>query len=309
MLAVYKLEYNKIEKLIKMGGNYYMSNIHKISNTKASVPTKGLAFFIAVLLFLSAIPLLVTANEPNTIKEITKSFEFSAPTLVPDGDYVQLQIEGADQYTAQAGTPLLATHNGVIKLPLGATNIEVDFTITSDIKELEFEGLIAPSPTPQLTSIEEYPLVSRVADKLGKLFDRQDNPYGKPESTVAALDDDAYGPGAFGEYFRSNIYVGIDPTNDNNLVTYVTYTMHPFTFTSVAESQGEYFTDAVVTVTYEEGEAPIQTLDSDEGPYDLVIISANDYIADLLPLVAHKEDMGFDTKLVSIDDITSELYF
>ena len=110
----------------------------------------------------------------------------------------------------------------------------------------------------------------------------------------------------FGTVFTYDIGAGRNPENEPCLI--VSYHVTPFVLVNPAEGQYETIVgDASVSVSYTLGSLSLD--DDEEGPYDLLVLSPSGFLADLQPLIAHKEDMGFDTKLVSLDEIYAETYF
>ena len=280
----------------------------KFDRVKDSISRKTLPFLVVVCLLVTVASGISVVADENPEQEITIELSFGAPVITHEGDEVQITIEGANNCNSPPGYPNIPAHNGHAILPVNADNIRVELT-PSDVKPFHFEGTIAKSPEPQLLD-NEYPIFNTMVRIFNRLRERftADNPYGKSEQTVAALDPD-YGD-SYGEEIVFFKWLGLD--TDGSLVQYVKCAINPAIIDSIDNGLGKHFEEATLKIFYtlNDDNFPLNALaDDDEGPYDLLILAPSGYIADLQPLVEHKEDMEFDTKLVSLDEIYNEVYF
>ncbi len=281
---------------------------------KADITVKSLSILVTAFMLLTAVPGLVNAvkatDDGNRIT-IEKQFSFSAPTIEPDGEFVKIQMKGAESTTNDEGAPQLPALYYRAEIPFGSTDVAVTFSHSSD-QSTVVDGKITPYPIPKpLMPDRNYPLAKillRLYSKLAPNAGLQ-----TPETIfddIARVNEKIYGQHiSYGAPFSSSIAVG---RNDNNeLATFVVLSISPFTLTDVADGEGSYFTDATVQITYTKPVSSTGALPEVE-QYDLLILAPSLYIKPLQPLVAHKENKdlaNLKVKLVNLDEIYSETYF
>jgi len=284
-----------------LGGNYKMK--HTTNNfIKAGLPTQLIATLVAFILLFSAVPLLVAAD--GNYFEINQEIQFSIPVIdgTAEGNLYSVEMQGADAWVHTQRAPLLPRFSDVITvLPYGSYDINVDFTIESEIFTMELdEGSYvtpAPIPVPLRYPQEDHPILKtierRFSDEPVSLGGSVNNPMG-PVYEINAFYPD--------EVFKYDIHVG-SINGENGVI--ITGEINPVKYNPVT-GMLEYFTQVNVNVQYKPGE---QLGPLDDEQYDLLIVTANDYVAELQPLVDHKEEFGWKTKLISLDEIYNEVYF
>ena len=285
-----------------MENNYNIESI-----LKASRATQSLSLLLAISLLLTAVPVVVGASEPLEDDRITieERFQFSAPTIVFDGKFVKLNVEGASSTSFKAGAPQLPVLNYRFELPFGSRDITVKFD-HSPVETMAFEGEIVQGPTYlPLLSKNNYRLLKGLTMVLSKWFLSNQQSSEMQTNPMNPLSD--YTPSRVypSEWFNFKIYVGRNTVGE--LTTFVVTEVYPC---KVLNNEVIYIRDATMIVSYEETSS-LRSLEgepSDETT-DLVILAPRGFISDLQPLVTHKEDVGLSTKLVRLDEIYAGTYF
>ena len=281
----------------------------KKKSLKATILGKPLIALMAVALLTATVPIMVSADESETYETII-SFDFGTPEIVfGDDGFYDIDIKGAEFKTLTEGGPMMAYCFDRVALPTNAYDIQVDLEPGSiETMTIDTELQIRPAPVPVLLDrVDQAPIL----EKFASLFSRfvKDTYEYKPSDVggVAALDDQVYTPGPYGEHVSYQLHTGRDDNGD--LSKFVSYRVFPCVFDSVSGNKIAYVTHADLRIDYKLGSDFLSLDESDEGPYDLLILSPSGYLADLQPLVDHKEEKGFDTKLVCLDEIYDEVYF
>ena len=272
-------------------------------NIKASVPTKLLSLLLIFSMLLAAVPAMVSADEQAEGEIITRTFEFSLPaTQSTDHGFIELQVEGAEGTNIQSGSPQLPEHIEKIILPYGAHDIQVEFTTTGE-QTITLEDPVVPGPISKTRRDWNYPVISTIL----RLYDaRYNEEVQKEQEITQRVNEVIYNsdePYPDDDHFTYDINVEIN--NQGKRVTSVIARIHPAIFENVVQGKLSCITGGSIQVSYT---PPSQTLALDE-TYELLILSPSAYLSALQPLVQHKEDMGFITKLVCLDDIYAETYF
>jgi len=243
-----------------------------------------MTLLLTFILIISVLPFVVQAD-PLDEETITQRVSFSAPTLVENEytDFIDVLIDGAPLHVYAPGAPELPRYTIKIPLPLGATDVEVEFESLSSVETMNIaEGtLVSPAPIPA-------PL-----------------DYSSEVLSLSTMDESVYNTDAFypEAMCTSQTFVGQDEYG--NLATWTIVDVAPCQYNPIA-GVIDYITEGEITLTYNPPEGELGTLDTVY--YDLLIISADAYIGDLIPLVEHKEEMGLQTKLVSLSDIYNNIY-
>jgi len=242
-------------------------SISKKNTLQATLLNKPLILLLTVALLTASVPMMVSADEPETY-ELSKTFAFSEPTIIyGDDGFYDIDIEGAASKTLLLGGPMMPYTYDRIELPFRATNINVQFSHSQEHTiEMEDTVQIRPAPVPVLLDRPvEAPLLEKLAELLTKVHSlRQSLRYKETSaSEVIALDDEIYtSHEAYGEPSDTRIYVG---RNDNGeLAAFVSYQIMPCTFTSLAGGTLSYFTDATLKITYEIDDTPLPIDDEEE---------------------------------------------
>ena len=272
-------------------------------NIKASVPTKLLSLLLIFSMLLAAVPAMVSADEQAEGEIITRTFEFSLPaTQSTDHGFIELQVEGAEGTNIQSGSPQLPEHIEKIILPYGAHDIQVEFTTTGE-QTITLEDPVVPGPISKTRRDWNYPVISTIL----RLYDaRYNEEVQKEQEITQRVNEVIYNSEeSYPDEGHFSSQIGVEINNEGERVTSVIARIHPAVFENVAQGKLSCITGGSIQVSYT---PPSQTLALDE-TYELLILSPSAYLSALQPLVQHKEDMGFITKLVCLDDIYAETYF
>jgi hypothetical protein len=91
----------------------------------------------------------------------------------------------------------------------------------------------------------------------------------------------------------------------NNHTTFFTIRIYPIKYFE-NENQIEFIENITIDITYREPDNPILI---DPEIYDLLILTPSKYENLLIPLIEHKNNFGFNTKLVTLDKVYEEMYW
>lgn len=214
-----------------------------------------------------------TPSPSSSLSETTFSLNFSPPLLSPKGEYVNVNVEGA-QKTRSAGAPILPAVTTTLTFPLGTRIVDVACQ-TSSPAVLSLPAKIIPAPTPITLDggvrsvVQEGPVYRQTG---------------------------AYPP----QWLAWRTHGGLD---HGERVTFLTLTAYPVRYLP-REQQALYITSLTVTVSYEEA-LPAVMADG----YDLLIIGPATYRLPIVRLAEHKENLGVSTRWVSLREIYRGQYF
>ena len=257
---------------------------HVYKKNKAGILKKNLSMLIALFLLFSLLPISISAEEEVYIE---RELTFNQPTIEiydPEENLISITIEGIQQGSGERGKPSLPQHIELISLPLTAQNINVEF-IPGTTHQMHL-----PDGSQPLLSPFSLPLLP------------PNSPI-KSQEIPIYTDQDVTQDIAFGDHFSFSIQTGI--TNSERNIIVATRIM-PCVFSSMSRGILEYFTHGILTITYTMGTS---SLSSTGDQVDLLILSPSGYLNQLQSLVTHKEAMGLNTKLVSLDEIYEGVYF
>ena len=214
-------------------------------------------------------------GEMTTRSRELVSFTFPSLQYGRDGDYVTVHSESL-HYTSSAGLPQLPYAVSTLTFPAG-TIIDDVITHTSDVRETKLDGSIAPVPRPVQLNMQAATLVR----EKGPVYD-SDKLY--PLSWVTWQTGVGLHKGQHTLFLAIHAY----PMQYNPVTNFVRYV------------------DSIeVSVHYSLPTANLNEADV----HDLLIISPDDFIEALQPLVDHKTFHGMSTMLVTLTDIYAGTYF
>ena len=110
---------------------------------------KTIALFIALVMLATTVPVIAGADDINTI---TKTFTFSDPEIITDGETVALSMDGIYSRFVKPGAPELLAVRGAEWLPAHAQTIEVSFTYTAEENGV-LPGKLSPCQIPVPTDL------------------------------------------------------------------------------------------------------------------------------------------------------------
>ena len=275
---------------------------------KAHEIKKTAAMLVTIALLITVVPGLTAGADEGALDRIveTKQFTFGDIEFTPDNDnYVTITSEGAESSLMIPGEPNLPAMKSVFVLPLGAQDIEVEYTLEdATIETFEIDDIISPGPTPiPLVDEQEYKILGLLTNIYQRLQNSQQQ-LSKYETEIQSLDSGIYGSGKLYPDDNLQYEFGIG-RYAGELHTLVPVTFCPVRYDGI-DTIEQVTGEVTVTVSYVEDES--LSLEYEE-EVDFLIISASAYVKDLEPLVAHKEDMGFAVKLVTVDEVLDGTYF
>lgn len=278
---------------------------------KANIAAKSLSILVTVCLLLGSVPVLVGASETPEGNTMEEYFGFSPPIIIPRSDgFVDISIPETTDNIAKSGEPELPGTSHFFELPLGSTDVNVEFEHSS-VETMTVETTVKPGPIRMPVEERQHPIWTVVLRIYRTMLDNRGAP--NPYEGVAISDgfnEDVYESNEpYGAFFDYDIYVGLNKQNE--LKTFVRVDILPCVFSDVASGELSYITSGTATVTYEEP-GPQTLEDEEEETYDFLIITPQGYVQTLQPLVAHKTDenlANLDTLLVTLDEIYSGAYF
>ena len=284
-----------------MTQKYYIYN----KNVVKSTTIKILSYLLTCIMILSALSLTTTADDLDT-QTIVEPIEFSTPFIQhkDNSNAVDISVEGAPLSLTTPRAPTLNRFNKRFNLPKGVTNVEVNVEITSPLETIHLPENSYISPAPIAIPLSLPPNENTLFSKLFSRFSSSTVQTDVSSQSLEPKDPTIYETDAFYpmETFEYNIYVGLN--EQGTIGTSVVVNIFPTQYNPVSNII-QFFKSAEILLTYEFGQ-PLEPLDEDY--VDLLIISANDYVNDLQPLVDHKQDMGLRTKLVSLDDVYDNVF-
>ncbi len=202
----------------------------------------------------------------------------SAPIFEETDDYLTADFKEATSLLMDTGKPMLPVVTKVYTFPLG-TKIDDVVVTFSETNEQVLSKKIMPAPEP-------VPLLSNemVSKKLS-------------EDTI---DKEVYSSSELYPREKYIVRTGVG-LKDNEHVIYLTVRCYPVQYSPVENTI--YVANSIdIDVTYQPPKNPVVFLDE----YDMVIITPEIFEVQLEPLVEHKNAMGIDTTVKTVEDIYSE---
>jgi hypothetical protein len=199
---------------------------------------------------------------------------FSQPIIYERDDFVTIGLSEKTSDLWESNKPILPVVTKVYTYPLGTKIDSVDVTF-SDVIEKDITKLIQPSPEPIMKSAIHTSSVNEVSKEV--------------------------------DYSNINIYPKYrfsyrtaGGLNDDEHVTYLSVNLYPIQY-SPNDNKIYYSEKATIDIKYKPPSNPISFGEA----YDLLIIAPADFETALIPLVDHKNSIGIQTKLSTLDEIPS----
>ena len=234
---------------------------------------KIIPIVIVVALVLSGIGAIATEADENTTLEKTTSLFISEPIFSSSGDYVKVNLEQETSLSMNTGKPILPVITQTFAFAPG-TKI-TDVQVAYDVKEYTLSDKIAPAPEP-------VPLRADYASKVTKKIVADEKIYTSSEPYPAEPYTITY---AFGMYHGER----------SQMVNVRVYSQYVASEDVLMVPEGEI----EVNVKYIEPQT--QPVIGDE--YDMLIIAPEEFTSNLQPLIEHKNAMGVQTYLETLEDI------
>jgi hypothetical protein len=238
---------------------------------------KILPILIIGILVLSGLgAAAITETDAKKMKE--DNLMLSAPIYKEKDSYLTVNLNEATSLLMDSGKPSLPVVTKVYTFPFGTKIDDVVVTFSEKNKQVLSKKIIpAPEPVPLLSN----EIVSK------KLSDD-------------VIDNEVYSSSDLYPREKYVVKTGAG-LKDNNHVIYLTIRCYPVQY-SPAENTLYIDNNIDIRVTYQPPKSPVVFLDE----YDMVIITAEKFASQLQRLVDHKNSIGLDTTLKTVEDIYSE---
>ena len=225
------------------------------------------------ILVISGLGAVAIPNEEQKILVEKDLIELSSPILKEDGEYLSIEFDQSNSNLMDEGKPILPIITKTYTFPIGSKipNVEVNF----EIEEYNLNKKIQPSPKPMPLTMnynnEKYTLT----------FD--ENTYSSSNYYPEKSYDIKYGAGLQNNehvvYLNINCYPQYSPATDTIKIP----------------------ENIDIKIEYILPEKPLFTADE----YDLLIITNEQFVSQLQPLVNHKNSIGINSIIESTDTIYS----
>jgi len=235
---------------------------------------KLLTIAIIGIFITSGFVVTATHNTNNEKKTISDSITLSKLELINTNNYVSIQLDETNTYIQEPGNPKIPLYVKTYVFPFGTQIKSVD-CLFNDPKIINLDKPIVPTlePVPVLVDAKKpsYTVNSEVYNS-NNVF---------PKMTF---------------YYK----VGCGLKDDKHVVFLSVY-CSPIRYKPIENKI--FFSDEIkINVNFEETKSPL--VFSDE--YDLIVISPEEYTAELQPLVEHKISFGLNSMIKTTEDIYSE---
>ena len=228
--------------------------------------------FIVVLLVFNSILATGLIFEPQP-KTLTVSYSFSTPTIIDDGSYLDVLIDGASACLYQPGQPVLPMSTKTIELPFGSILRDVTISpVDEETLQIQKKIMSAPYPVNQMTLSTQ------------------------PKESAYQQTCECYPT----SWFTSTTGGGLN--NDGQHVMFVTLRVFPVRYNE-ADDILLYLHSCNITLHYELPEQspfPTQVIN------DLVIICPLQFLVPLKRLASHKNTLGVRTQIKTVNEIYQE---
>ena len=233
---------------------------------------KIIPILIVGALVLSGIGAIAYEADENTTLAKTTSLFVSEPIFSSSGDYVKVNLKQETSLIMNTGKPILPVVTQTFAFAPG-TEI-TDVQVTYDVGEYTLSDKIVPASEP-------VPLRADYASKVSKeiIADVETYTSSEPYPAEAYTVDYAFG-----------MYKG----ERSQMVNVRVYSQYVASEDTLIVPKGEI----KVNVEYQPGEQPVF---ADE--YDMLIIAPEKFASNLQPLIAHKNAMGVQTYLETLEDV------
>lgn len=236
---------------------------------------KILPYFIVGLLLLSGLAAICMGNEADEQLE-TMRVSFLGPNIVERETFVELVIEGTNSYIFNGGKPMLPVNTKTLNLPFGVKIKDIKCEV-QDVKTMTLSRKILPAPQPLVKDIT----VSS----------------NKPMMDITIYNSEELFPG---DWFSYHVGVGLNENMEHT--TFLTINAYPVRYCPTTDTI-YYAENLDFSINYDE---PHTNPFLNNVGYDLVIIAPSKFSSDLQKLVDHKNNVGVQTVIKTIEDISNE---
>ena len=234
---------------------------------------KILPLIVIGIFFFSIIGSVNAQEEENNIVSY-RNILFSQPILKDKDECIEVTLEEGNSFLMQQGKPILPIYIQDYIFPFG-TKIK---SITCTPKKIQTQPLTTDIiPTPPIGVVSQ-----KVTNNLIKSIDYGTKPY--PD-----------------KWYQYDLGCGLD---GNTRALFVKIELYPIQY-HPAEKTIEWAKEFDIVFEYEASSEPITNNDA----YSFLILAPSEYSSYLSDLVAHKNDRGIPTKLVTLSEIYGGTYF
>ncbi len=237
---------------------------------------------IFCFLFLLLIPMMGLSEKQTTIlstepEKITIDVSFSDVSFKLFEETIAIRVPETNYNKTTVESLVVPAFIETIMLPFGSEIIDVDYTNTTPVI-IPIPDLLAKQLDPTEDGIH-----SPVSTSLDTIFHSSDSLY--------PVDWLSYHTGGGIHY--------------SDHVTFFTFRIYPARY-NIIEHNVQFIEDFSVTITYQ---PPDESLLSNPGIYDLLIIAPEQFHDELASLCDHKEHHGIKTRLVSINEVIDRMFW
>ena len=236
---------------------------------------KSLSYFVVGLLLLGGFAALGIENEADKQLE-TINISFLELDIIEGETFVELEIEGANNYIFNGGKPMLPIHTKTLSLPFGVKIKDIKCEV-QDVETVTLSSKILPAPQlliKDITVSSNKPMVDETVYNSEELFPC--------------------------DWFSYHVGVGLNGNMEHT--TFLTINAYPVRYSPTTDII-YYAENLDFTITYDEP-------DTDPFPanteHNLVIIAPSKFSSDLQKLVDHKISVGIQTVLKTTEKISNE---
>jgi len=227
---------------------------------------------VAGLILMSSFT-VVGGQQKNQTQQKTLSLVFQDPLFSSDGSYVTIEMQGAAACVYHAGEPVLPMYTTTLQLPFGSIiqNITID---SSEIHTLVLPEKIIPAP---------YPMIDGV----------------NPGSSSILQDETVYTSSALYPEQWMTYSTGGGLNEHGTHVTFLTIQVFPVRYSPGTDTL-EYVNHCQIAITYQ---PPLSSPFPTTAIYNMVIIAPAQFARPLARLAEHKNTLGVQTVVTTLDDI------
>ncbi len=231
-----------------------------------------LPLLLVGVLVTSGFGAAVTMTKQSTTLCVDEYFRFSDPVLIDTDTFVSVQLSEATSYTSTPNDPVLPFYTQLFTFPFGTIVSEVSFSVSS-VRTIALTKQVIPAVQPTPVSKTQQSSLGEKTVKTKAVYDGM-NPY--PASRL----DYRVGAGLQG--------------NDHVVLVSVSY--YPVQY--VPQENTLLFTPEVhITVKYKPSYNPLSL----SNETSLLVIAPEEFTEAVQPLLAHKNQYGVQTTLLTLE--------
>lgn len=236
---------------------------------------KIIIFSVIGLLIVSGFGVIGLQTDPAIKQHVT--YDFKNVKISESEDFVTLDMDETDSVLMNPNKPMMPYSTKTFTYPVGTEISSVECTPT-DIQIQSLPKMIKPTAQPVLPGME----VSDSSDEsVSYSFDTYPN-----------------------MWYDYDVGMGL---KDNQRCVYLKIRLFPVQY-QPAQDTIRVASDFDIDIEYKQtNQQVVQQTDEDE--YDLIILTPAKFLPALTPLADHKNDRDVSTKIVTLNNIYSGLYF